>query len=384
MKPIWRAILFFLPLTAVFGTPALVLWLGGEFTSPDTVIARQERGDQLVLFGPAYTDSALYLKVRRLIHQRPKVLALGNSRVMQFRRGFFLPGTSFYNAGGTVARLPHFLAFLKDLPPEALPETLIIATDLGYFNASFDKLDLDKFSTAWLDEQMTRHASPDDIFQKNWQTVWTAIRQGKIKFARLASLDGLGPRIGLNALCNEQGFRNDGSYLYGGVELNIHDPRHRDYQFAGTLRHIARGVGRFAYADGPSPGSLREMDALLDWCQERKIHVIGFFPPHAHAVWAAMMAKGEKYAFIPKLETELRARFDARGFEFFDFNDFATLGSPDDDAIDGYHGSERTYLRLVIAMLESGSQLNACADLPALRGVLVASKSHTSLFPERP
>ena len=384
MKPIWRAILFCLPLAAVFGTPALALWLGGEFTSPDTVIARQERGDRLVLFGPAYTDSALYVKVRRIVHQRPQVLALGNSRVMQFRRGFFLPEVNFFNAGGTVARLPHFLAFLKHLPPESLPQTLIIATDLGYFNASFDKLDLDKYSTNWLDEQMNHHSPPDQIFQKNWQTVWTAMREGKIQFNRLASLNGLGARIGLNALCNEQGFRNDGSYLYGGIELNIHDPRHRDYKFASTLRYVARGAGRFAYADAPSPGSLREMDTLLDWCHERNIHVIGFFPPHAHAVWAAMMAKSEKYAFIPKLETELRARFDARGFEFYNFNDFAMLGSPDDDAIDGYHGSERTYLRLVIAILEAGSELNACCDLPALRAVLAASKSHTSLFPEKP
>jgi len=84
------------------------------------------------------------------------------------------------------------------------------------------------------------------------------------------------------------------------VELNIHDPRHRDYKFAGTLRYIARGAGRFAYADAPSPGSLREMDVLLDWCQKRNIHVIGFFPPHAHAVWAAMMAKSEKIRVHPQ------------------------------------------------------------------------------------
>jgi len=39
---------------------------------------------------------------------------------------------------------------------------------------------------------------------------------------------------------------------------------------------------------------------------------------------------------------------------------------------------------LVIAMLESGSELNACCDLPALRDVLASSKFHTSLFPEKP
>ena len=50
---------------------------------------------------------------------------------------------------------------------------------------------------------------------------------------------------------------------------------------------------------------------------------------------------------------------------------------------DGFHGSERTYLRLLIAMLEQGSCLNAYTDLPRLRAALAESKTHTSLFPER-
>ena len=48
MTPLWRAILFFLPLVVVFGTPALALWVGGEFTSPDTVVAPSSEAGRLV------------------------------------------------------------------------------------------------------------------------------------------------------------------------------------------------------------------------------------------------------------------------------------------------------------------------------------------------
>ncbi len=384
MKPHWRAILFFLPLAVVFGTPALALWVGGEFTSPDTVVARQIKDDRLVLHGPAYTNSASYVKVRLLTERRPQVLALGNSRVMQFRRGFFLPEVSFYNAGGTVAKIQHYRAFLERLPLEALPRVLIIGMDTAYYNLAFDKLDRDAFNVPWLEQQLTSHSTAGEVYLAHWQDVWSGFRSGKIVVNQLFNLRGLSTRIGFNAVCNGQGFRNDGSYRYGGIDLDINNPRHRDYGFGPTLKHVATGRGRFPWGDTPSEPALQETDALLDFCRAHGIDVFGFMPPHAHAVWAAMEALGPKYDYIKKLEPALRTRFESRGFEFYDFSDFAMIDSPDSDAIDGYHGTERTYLRLLIAMLERGSRLNASASLPALRAALAGSTWHTGLFPELP
>lgn len=384
MKPHWRAILFFLPFAVAFGAPALALWVGGEFTNPDTVVARQIKDDRLVLHGPAYTNSASYVKVRLLTARRPQVLALGNSRVMQFRRSFFRPDVGFYNAGGTVARIQHFRAFLEQLPAEALPQTLLIGTDAAYFNLAFDKLDRDAFNVPWLIEQLTTHTEPGEVLNTRWRDVWSGLREGKIDVGQLLSLRGLSTRVGFSAVCREQGFRNDGSYLYGGIDLDISDPRHRDFGFAGTLKQVAGGKGRFAWGATPSEPALRETDALLDFCRAHGIDVIGFMPPHPHKVWEAMQALGERYAYIEKLVPALRQRFEARGFEFYDFSDFAMLGAPDGEAIDGFHGSERTYLRLLVAMLESGSRLNAVTDLPSLQTVLATSTRHTSLFSELP
>jgi hypothetical protein len=384
LKPLWRAVLFFLPLAVVFGTPALALWIGGEFTSPDTVIARQIKDDRLVLHGPAYTNSASYVKMHELIRRRPDLLVLGNSRVMQFRRSFFRPEIRFYNAGGTVAKIQHYRAFLELLPPEALPQTLIIGTDTAYYHLAFDKLDKDGFNVAWLREQLTKYTEPGEVMHTRWRDVWTALIGGKVDVSQLLTLRGLSTRIGFAAVCRGQGFRNDGSYKYGGIDDDISDPRHRDHAFATTLKQVATGRGRFPWGDTPSEPALRETDALLDFCAAHGIQVIGFMPPHAHAVWDAMEALGPKYEYIRKLEPELRSRFERRGFEFYNFSDFAMIGSPDSDAIDGYHGSERTYLRLLIVMLERGSRLNAVADVSALRAALAASTRHTSVFPELP
>lgn len=382
MKKFWRAFFFCLPLAVVLGTPAMILWISGEFTNPDTVVARQAKGDRFVLHGPAYTNSATYVKVRRIEQHPPEVLALGNSRVMQFRSGFFLPSTSFYNAGGCVAKVQHFRAFLERLPKEALPKTLIIATDTGYFNTGFDKMDKDGFNIPWLEKQMSAHSSAGEIYHANWRKVWTDVKEHKVPWSRLFQFEGLSTRIGLVAVSKEQGFRNDGSYLYGGVDLDISNPAHRDHAFKNTLRLVDKGLSRFSHGAEPNPAALAEIDALLDFCQKHGVDVIGFLPPHAHAVWAAMQSLGAKYDYVTKLQPELRNRFEKRGFEFYDFSDFAMLGAPDTEAIDGYHGSERTYLRLLIAMLEKGSRLNATASLPELQKVLADSKTHTGLFPE--
>ena len=225
-------------------------------------------------------------------------------------------------------------------------------------------------------QQLTTHTAPSEVLHTRWRDVWGGLREGKVDLHQLLSLRGLSTRIGFSAVCREQGFRNDGSYLYGGIDLDISNPRHRDHGFATTLGQVAGGKGRFSWGATPSEPALRETEALLDFCRERRIDVIGFLPPHPHTVWTAMQALGEKYAYIEKLVPELRSRFESRGFEFYDFSDFAMLGAPDSEAIDGLHGSERTYLRLLVAMLEQGSRLNAVANLPALRAAPASSTRH--------
>jgi hypothetical protein len=304
---------------------------------------------------------------------------MGNSRVMQFRSEFFRPEVTFFNAGGIITRIQDFRAMLERLPPEAQPRFLIIDTETSFFHPNSDRITDRDPMYQLLQRQMEGYTPAVDIYRANWGNVWVDTFQGKIEVSRVASGRGLTTRIGLQALCKEQGFRRDGSYQHGGIENEIENPRHRDYRFADTLRIVRHGEGRFAWGAAVSERAMRELDLLLEYCQAHGIHLIGFMPPHAHAVWEAMQSLGDKYAYMETVKALLQERFVARGFELFDFSDFATLGAPDREAIDGYHGSERTYLRLTIAMIEGGSRLREVTDLPQLRAALASANTISRL-----
>jgi hypothetical protein len=380
LKPAWRCLLFSLPLVVFFGVPAAVLWLGGEFADPQTVAARLTAPGTGVLHGPAYTGSAQFVRMQSLARQRRiDVLAVGNSRVLPFRSEFFLPSVHFFNAGHTVVRIGDFRALLERMPPGARPRTLIIATEASFFLPSADRM-TDKHPMVLATRQQLETTPPlTQIYRANVCRVWADLVSGKIGVARLLSGRGRTDRLGLQALIKDQGFRADGSLQYGGIENHIDDPRHRDYQFAGTLRIVRAGEGRFGWSAHPSERALQESERLFSYCQEHAIDVIAFMPPHAHAVFEAMRQLGDKYAYVKEVEQRLRAQAAAHGFEFYDFSDLAALGAPDREAIDGYHGSERAYLRMMIIMLERGSRLNAVADLDRLREVLASSTGISGL-----
>src|SRR6478609_11862345 len=78
-----KLFIFLIPPGIVFGIPLLTLWMGGELTTPETVIKRQASTSRLVLHGAALSNTIIYEKVRAMQLRKPEILALGTSRVLQ-------------------------------------------------------------------------------------------------------------------------------------------------------------------------------------------------------------------------------------------------------------------------------------------------------------
>ena len=342
---------FLLPFAALFAAPMMVLALGGELSSVAGVVTRQMRGTPL-LYGEAYSNPVKRFKLLAIQRRRPDVLVLGSSRVMQFRADSFLDPSVVYNGGGSIATVWDFRHVLDRLDPTHPPKVLILGLDQWFFNPNWaERPDLGV-------HEFEAEDTPLNVIQRNWRAVYQELAAGKISLGRL--LAG-GPCVGLNAMMQNNGFRNDGSYLYGRVIAEPDRPDHWDPGFQDTFVRIERGERRFEWSDRVDGPAVAELDRALDAAARKGIHVVGVLPPFAPSVLARLRASG-RYPYLAKLLPALRPAFEARGFEVVDLTDAGPLGVTDAEFIDGFHGSDKTYLRVTLRLSSVAPSLGRLVD----------------------
>lgn len=352
---------------AVYGFPFAVLAMGGEFTSVSEIVRRQMVSATLILYGPSYSNPVKVFKMSSVLLRRPSVVALGTSRVMQFRAQMFNAPRRFYNAGGAVATVWELRPFLDAIPVGQEPEVLIIGLDQYLFNANYAEFDVatPAVELSWV-----------EIIQNAKWTVYDDYLHGKFDLATLFKREHRLDRLGLNAIANNTGFRNDGSYYYGKFIANPRGSGNDDIDFATTLDRIRRGTSRFEYGSRVSPHAVDELRAFLKACRERDIHVAAFLPPFAHEVYARMISLGEKYGYLRALPSTLAPALAAHGHTFFDFSDLQSVGAPDEETIDGFHASERAHVRMLLAMSADATLNQYVADRRILEAKLVTQNPY--------
>lgn len=377
MKKFTIKLLAFITTFLVFyGFPAYYLTLSGEaFFNIDTCVEHIVKNDKQLLIGFSL-DGSLYRPLKaKTIHSIDKqdVIALGSSRVLQFRQEMF--NSKFYNAGSTVRSIRDFQLFLSLLPPKKMPDTLIIGLDQWMFNEAFDDL---KSSFTRQDYQNNTTESLGSFTKKSWQ-FYKEYFNGRINIDRVYS--GVRKPVGLNAFLKSSGFRNDGSFLYGlQIEkLSKGDPSANDFEFSNTFERIKEGNRRFQPCQEVNVKALKSLETFLAYCKSKNIKVVSFLPPLANAVFDEMQ-KSDRYIHLNLLPKVLTQIFDKYDYEFYNYNNLHLSGSSDSEAIDGFHGSEKTYLRIIIDMLKNGSVLNKHCNLLELESVLKRSNNNFMVY----
>jgi len=69
--------------------------------------------------------------------------------------------------------------------------------------------------------------------------------------------------------------------------------------------------------------------------------------------------------------------FSRYGYEFYDLTTMSSAVSTDNEALDGFHGSETVYMNMLIKMLDSGSIVGKYCDITELKN---ASKSKINKY----
>lgn len=372
-----KLLLLVLPFFAVLGLPAWYIVTSGEsFRDDDRYVADVVAGKTEYLYGMMLDESPYrYVKYRILnAIKTPEVLALGSSRVLQFRKEMFTK--HFYNAGYIIKDVSEFQTLMATLPRGKYPKVIIVGLDQWMFNPAWDDL-----RTAGEPYRVPAKPGREQLgtFSGRLMKFTKLVAKGRLALDRKYK----GPRtpLGLNARLNSSGFRNDGSMLYGiQIERLLNDdPAASDYGFTDTYEQIAGGEGKFMHCRELNAAALDVFEDFLIFCRDNDLQVVSFLPPFADSVFNRMRESGD-YACQDKLPGALAQLLERYGYEFYDFSQPSEFGSSDREVLDGFHGSEVSYQRMLLHMLERGSLLNRYCSEADLRRDLVGAPNRYVVY----
>lgn len=347
-KFVRNIVLFLLPLFLIAAAilPLYSLAKGtGELDSIEKS-AEKQRNDHHCIIGLGYNEQTPYYKLINANYYKAPVIALGTSRVMQFKQACF--SAPFYNCGGAVSgNFNEYRNFLENL--DYSPETVLVGLDAWVFNDAWNR-DCAVYNNVQAIKEDDRGKIPlMKSIVKDWVTKkWSA-----------EGLNLYPGNIGFNGRVKDSGFLYDGSYYYGDV---YRDPASSpDYEFADTKNRISDGVSRFEWGDHVDEDTTVQLENLLSYCKEKNIRVIGFLAPFAPSIYK-MMEESGNYNYLTEIAPACCEVFEKYGFEFYDFMDGGNLNVTDAYFVDGFHGSELVYGLILERMVEQHSAVEQYAD----------------------
>ncbi|MEK7078195.1 MAG: hypothetical protein AAB911_01365 [Patescibacteria group bacterium] len=333
--------LFWLPLVIIFFILEAVIFYSGELLPIKRVISLQTKSRQDILFGRKIADQSLRTyKYLTILSKKPDVLVLGSSRVMQIRQEMFDDSEKFYNAGGLIHNIADLIDFIKLLPDEAKPKTIILGVDFYWLGEKNDLI----------------YGLSEDLSKKEEAYQWKAhLYVARYLFLQIAKnpiyifkkvVDEQEPiesksAIGLNALLFGDGFRSDGSYQYGH---NIQEMANEIKFIDGekVLDRINNGTDPFEQGSFFSEDRFNLLAEFLEISKKKGIKVVGLATPFSSEVIKELKSSVYQRDLFNNFQARIPLLFDEFGFQFFDYSDLASLGLNDLYMFDGMHSTEVT------------------------------------------
>lgn len=371
-KFIPRFVRFVFPYAAITIFTIVVFYKSGEISWLNKTLQAQIKDRRNFIYGAAYSNLPNYFKFKAVEISQPKIIALGSSRVLQFRSKFFNDSISFYNTGGVFNRLKQLRAFLESFPSEKLPETILLGLDQWWFNTRYDssaifKDDLiyNKYLDCWVGMDGVQNFYRDLLF-------------GKISWINLFIDEKSGVEwLGIGAKTSNIGFRKDGSFAYGKILYDSISLRRR---INNTIGGLKTNNGSLLWSKQIDKNSLNELRILLRFCKKHKIAITGFLPPIDLLVWSELKKQPAHFPHFFNLYNQLFPIFRDYGFHVYDFSNPENYGSNTFEMVDAVHGSEKSFLKLYLELLRSDTYLNKYSDSTFLKTVLNKTKGNFEVF----
>lgn len=333
---------------ALFSLPICGNWLfllnSGELLPIEEIVDKQLSSDQYCIVGLATRNQGYYYK--RAMYQRikPEVFVHGSSRVMQIRSDYF--SEKMFNSGGTMSSVNEGYSFLKDVFKGHKPKIMIIGIDYWWFNKSV----IEPTTAIKPPLELSPHIS-----FRSYLLPYVWLWQKKISFSDyIQKVDPVAyfktsydEAIGVDGKLNRTGYGPDGSYF--NTKIAIGKERSLDEQFHTNIAMLTANDPHYEKGSSVNDIHFQNFLDMVNFIKENKVKVIFFIPPLA----PTMVDKLEHFTLIEDLRDKLR---EAQ-IPFYDFHDPRSLHAGDCEFIDGTHGGELLYVRILDHIAEQEPQL---------------------------
>ncbi|MDR2850631.1 MAG: hypothetical protein LBV65_01105 [Desulfovibrio sp.] len=362
----FKALALLVLVSFVLVLPYTVWWLykSGD-VAVERAVAAQAKGD-FVLFGSGVSQDFVDYKLRLYEATKPEIAVLGSSRVMQFRGDYFR--ASFINVGGTAGNLAVLRSTLDGMLAVHRPKAIILGLDFWWFMPQ------------WEPKPFNEEPATSGSYNYGFESLkkpWSWLLDGKISLSELAApLTGgfRAGRYGIMAQQTDDGFGTDGSWYYTAETTGRRHPF--DYRFEDTLKQVRYGVKAFYWAKRDQTGpSAEHLDAFAEiYCRlkARGIATFVFITPLSGRVQDAMRQNAVAWPHLFLLSEALFAR----GIDVLDYTDMRAFGSDDCEFVDGFHGGEVAYARILRNMADRRPTLLPYVNMARLDAAVRNWKGH--------
>jgi hypothetical protein len=338
---------FFIAVVIVFAllSPVyLLLWKAYENSLFDDIVEKQVQTG--AIYGTSLNQNQFSYKLALIKSKKPDIIALGSSRMMQFREESFT--TSFVNAGGGMHYLTEGKKFLENMLKFHKPKHILLGLDFWWFNPNYFDV-----------ENYPHHSNTGNIFTlKKLTKPIEYIYTDKVSINTIFDiiLDNRKNNItkydnlGFQAINSSEGFRSDGSYFYSNTIFGIKP--HDDEKFKNTIFRIDHSASRFEYGNELSKKRIKKLNNILQTCKENNIDVTIIIPPLAPKIIDKIRLTN-KYLYIDKFRDYI-SKLD---LENYNFHNPRIIDSDNCEFIDGFHGGDITYQKMLLYMYNHKSKI---------------------------
>lgn len=311
----------------------------GELSSIEDIVKKQLNSSNYYIVGLATRNQGYYYKKEMYRHLKPEILMLGSSRVMEFRKEFF--SRPMFNAGGSMSSVNEGFSFIQEAFAYHIPSVVILGIDFWWFNKNVVKPSVEVKPPRQLSHRVSF---------RNYLLPYKWLWQRKITMSEYLEkinplyflLDNVNGGIGVDGKINKNGFAPDGSYVYTKYVYGKEQSLDKNFIYSRNIINQNNALfEKGAYVDETHFQNFLEMLAFL---KKHRVQVILFIPPLAPAVIDMM----DNFTMID----DLRKKLTKANIAYYDFHDPSILNTNNCEFIDGTHGGDVLYAK-ILAYIEA-------------------------------